>query len=510
MPAERISMRKIREVLRLHHELGLSERQIARSCQLSKTSVQRYLSRAKAQGWTWPLPALLDDTQLERALFPSERKIQYHLPDFGAVHTQMKRRGVTLYLQWEEYREREPQGLSYSRFCERYRAFTSTLSVVMRQTHKAGEKCFVDFAGMTLSWINKDDGVIHTAEIFVATLGASNYTYVEALPSQQLQDWVMAHVRAFEFFGGVPHILVPDNLKSGVTFAHHYDPDINLTYQDFANHYGVAVVPARARTPQDKPKVEAAVKHVEQRILAKLRDHTFFSVADINTAIKPLLKDVNEAPFQKLPGSRLSEFESVDKPALKPLPSYRYEYATWKKVRVHVDYHVEVAHHYYSVPYQYCKQELDCRMTSTLIQCFYKSKLIASHVRVYRKGHTTITEHMPKAHQEYAKWTPERIIEWAQKSGEHTARLIQSMIDSRPHPQQAYRACLGVLRLGKQFGDDRLEKAARRALSLGALSYHSIASILKRRLEDEPLPSSSTQVGLAIVHEHVRGGEYYC
>jgi len=509
MPEKRVSMRKIREVLRLHHELGLSERQIATSCQIAKTSVSRYLKRAKQTKLTWPLPENMDDHELEQRLFPHERKSQYRLPDFSEVHKGLKRRGVTLFLLWEEYKSLEPTGLSYGRFCYRYREFASTLSPVMRQTYKAGEKCFVDYAGQTLEWIDANNGEIHKADIFVATLGASSYTFAEAVASQQLPDWIASHVRAFKFFGGVPEILVPDNLKSGVTKAHHYDPDINPTYQDMANHYGIAIVPARAGEPRDKAKVEAAVKHIEQRILAKLRHHTFFSIADINAAIAPLLTDLNEQPFQKYPGSRLSEFIEMDKPALKPLPVYPYEYAAWKKVRVNIDYHIAIDTHYYSVPYQYCKQELDCKITHYTIQCFLKSKLIATHRRAYNKGHTTIKEHMPKAHQAYAEWTPERIINWAKQSGEHTQALITAMIESRSHPQQAFRACLGVLRLGKHHGTERLEKAAKRALKLGTLSYQSIESILKYRLEDQPLPESVPTPSV-IAHEHLRGGDYFC
>lgn len=508
MPAERTSMRKIREVLRLH-QMQLSERQIATSCELSRACVSRYLRQARALGLAWPLPEGLSDNQLEELLFPTVRTLQYRLPDLALIHTELKRRGVTLLLLWEEYRCVEKQGLSYSRFCQVYREFKSTLSPVMRQVYKAGEKCFVDYAGMTLEWINASDGCIHTAEIFVATLGASNYTFAEATASQQLPDWIGSHVRAFDFFGGIPAIVVPDNLKSGVTKAHHYDPDINLTYQDLANHYGVAIVPARASAPQDKAKVEAAVKHVEQRILAKLRDRTFFSLAEINAAIKPLLAELNHAPFQKLPGSRVSEFEEIDKAALQPLPTYRYEYALWKKVRVNIDYHIALDNHYYSVPHQYCKQEIDCRLTTNLLQCFFKSKLIATHRRAYVKGYTTVKEHMPKAHQEHAHWTPERLIDWAKETGPQTSALIAAMIDSRPHPQQAFRACLGVMRLGKHHGPERLEKAATRALHLGALSYNSIASILKHRLEEKPLPESSTPPHLVIVHEHVRGGKYF-
>lgn len=510
MPAERISMRKIREVLRLKHDCHLGERKIATSCGLSKSTVNRYLQRTQVLGLSWPLPDDLDDESLERKLFPDERQLQYTLPDWREVHREIKRAGVTLFLLWEEYKSCDPSGLCYSRFCDLYRQFKTCVDPVMRQTYKAGEKLLLDYAGMTVPWTEASTGEIFQAQIFVATLGASSYTFVEATRSQQLPDWIGAHVRAFEFFGGVPEILTPDNLKSGITKAHRYDPDINPTYQDMANYYGVAVVPARVRTPQDKAKVEAAVCFVETFILAKFRNRTFFSVCEINTAIKVLLTALNAKAFQKLPGSRLSEFNELDKPALKALPETRYEYADWKKVRAGIDYHVSFEYHYYSVPYQYLKHELNLRITRTTLQCYYKDKLIATHVRVYRKGHTTIKEHMPKSHQQYAEWTPERLTRWARQSGEATAELIQSMIDARPHPQQAFKSCLGVMRLGKHHGKDRLEKAAARALALGTLSYQSIDSILKYGLEDKPLPQASNSTQEPLVHEHVRGGDYYC
>ncbi len=513
MPAERISMRKIREVLRLKHECQFSKRQISQSCRLGKTSVARYLEKAAEAGLSWPLPPDLDDEALEKLLYqaPIPTNVAQPQPDWSVAHQEMKRKGVTMFLLWEEYRTREPGGLSYSRFCWHYRQYKETLDPVMRQSHKAGEKLFVDYAGMTVPWIDPVTSEIFEAQIFVAVLGASNYTFAEATRSQSLPDWMGSHVRAFQFFGGVPEIIVPDNLKSGVTSPHRYDPDTNPTYQDMANHYGVAVVPARVATPQDKAKAEVGVQGIERRILAKLRDRTFSSVSEINEAIRPLLGEYNAAPFKQMPGSRILEFNAVDKPALKPLPDYAYEYAEWKKARAGIDYHVAVDHHYYSVPFIYLKHELNIKITRSLIACFYKGKMIATHVRVYRKGHTTIKEHMPKNHQEYAEWTPERLIRWANQSGEQTRKLIQAMIDARPHPQQAYRACLGVMRLGKNHGADRLEKAAARALAIGALSYQSIESILKRGLDQQPIPASSllSMPAPAMPHDNLRGPGYY-
>lgn len=510
MPAERISMRKIREVLRLKYEMGLSERVIALSCQLSKTSISRYLARAKQLDLVWPLPDTLDDKALECLLYPSEIKYTYTAPDWRWVHQELKKKGVTLELLWNEYHALEPRGISYSRFCQRYRDFKQTLEPVMRQTHKAGEKLYVDYAGMTVPWTDRNSGEIFEAQIFVAVLGASNYTFVEATASQRLPDWIGSHTRAFKFLGGVPEIVVPDNLKSGVSQAHHYDPDINPTYQDMANHYHVAIVPARAAHPKDKAKVEVGVQGVERRILAKLRHHTFFSLSDINAAIAPLLTEYNEKEFQQLSGSRFSEFTRIDKPALKPLPMYAYEYAEWKKVRAGMDYHIALEHHYYSVPYRYIKHELDLRITGTLVQCFYRGKLIAVHARTDKKGHTTIKEHMPKGHQEYAEWTPERLLHWAKQTGEQTHQLIHAMIEARPHPQQAFRACLGVLRLSKHYGVQRLEKAAKRALTFGALSYKSIESILKHGLDQQPFSATSdAKQTESITHDNLRGADYY-
>lgn len=508
MPAERIKMRKIREVLRLKYELGLTKKQIVTSCNIGMSSVKRYLRQARELNLSWPLPKDLDDLALELLLYPSEKKFRHELPDLQNIHQELKHKGVTLYLLWEEYKSKEPKGISYSRFCQIYRDFKNKLPIAMRQEHKAGEKTFVDYAGLTVPYVDRYTGEILQAQIFVGVLGASNYTYAEATKSQALPDWIGSHMRMFKFFGGVSEVVVPDNLKSGITKAHYYDPVINPTYQELANHYGVAVVPARVRKPKDKAKAEVGVQGIERRILAKLRNQTFFNITEINAAIKPLLAEYNAADFQKLPGSRLSEFIKLEKPALKPLPQYEYSYADWKKVRAGIDYHVAFDNHFYSIPYKYRQQQLDLRITNTILECFYKSKLIATHRRSYKKGYTSIKEHMPKRHQQHAEWTPDRLINWAKKTGGQTAELIEAILASRPFPQQAFRACFGIMRLGKSYGQNRLELASKRALALGAYTYRSVESILKKGLEKLPVPTDESSSSIP-THDNVRGSDYY-
>lgn len=507
-------MRKIRELFRLHFEHGCTNRAISHSLGVSPSTVSMYLSRAKLSGITWPLPEDLDDDLLYTKLFPpaTNTKTQRPLPDWVWVHKELKRKGVTLYLLWHEYRSQHLDGYALSRFCELYREFTGKLNPSMRLTHRAGDKLFVDYSGLTVEWIDKDTGTINKAEIFVAVLGASNYTYVEAAESQNLRHWIHAHIRTFEFFCGVPTCLVPDNLKSGVTKSHLYDPDINHTYQEMANHYNVAIVPARVRAPKDKAKVEVGVQGIQRWILAPLRDCTFFSVADINAALAPLLKAYNERLFQELPGSRRSQFLETETPALKPLPTGRYQFAQWKTARAGIDYHVTIEKHHYSVPYQYLKEIIDVRIGDRTIECFIKGKRIALHQRSFKPGHTTIHEHMPKAHQDYVRWTPERLRQWALKVGVNTAKVIDEVIHLHKIPEQGYRSCLGILRMGKKYGDDRLENAAIRALHLGAFRYKNIESILKNGLDMQPLPKlagESTVAKTTSHHENVRGANYY-
>ena len=512
MPAQRLAMRQVREVLRLKWAGGLSDRQIARSLSVSRPTVAEYVRRAQAASLSWPLPETLDEGTLERLLFPAapaQRAGAPLVPDWSAVHRELKHKGVTLFLLWQEYKAATPEGCQYSWFCQGYRAWVSTRDLVMRQHHRAGEKLFVDYAGQSIPVVNSHSGEVHEAAIFIAVLGASSYTYAEATWTQSLPDWIGSHVRALAAIGGVPEVVVPDNLKAAVTRAHRYEPELNRTYAELAQYYGFAVIPARAAKPRDKAKVEVGVQVVERWILARLRHHTFFALAEVNTAIAALLPALNIRPFKKLPGSRQSLFESLDRPALRPLPARPYEYAEWKLARVNIDYHLEVEGHYYSVPYALVKQQLEVRLSAQVVEIFHKGKRVASHQRSLLKGrHSTVAAHMPKAHRHYAAWTPQRLIRWAAQSGGATAQVVETILASRPHPQQGFRACLGIMRLGKSYGDERLEAACQRALTLGACSYKSIESILKNGLDRRPVPEQPAATA-APRHANIRGPQYY-
>jgi len=504
-------MRKIKEVLRLSWACQQSQRQVARHCSLSRPTVKDYVARAEVAGLSWPLPDELSDDQLERLLFPPPPLPDdaRPVPDWPTVYTELKRKNVTKFLLWEEYLGVHPNGYNYSWFCQHYRLWLGKRDVSMRQNHRAGERLFIDYAGHTIPVVDRATGEIKECQIFVAVLGASNYTFSEATWSQALPDWIGSHQRAMDFFGGVTELWVPDNLKSAVQKAHRYEPDLNPTYQDLAQHYGVAVIPARVRKPKDKSKAEVGVQVVERWILAALRNHTFFSLGELNVRIKELLERLNNRPFRKLPGSRCSQFEAIDRPALTSLPATHYIYADWKKVRVNIDYHVEVDKHYYSVPYTLVKQQLDARYTETTVECYHRNQRVASHPRSRKVGqHTTQRAHMPESHQQYGDWSPERLVNWARQYGSGTAEIITQLLQSRHHPVQAYRSCLGVLRLGKTYGDERLEAACQRALVLGTCRYKSIDSILKHGLDqhreslesDSPVPEN---------HDNIRGPSYY-
>lgn len=507
---ERLSMRKIREVLRLKFDCGLSDRQIAKSVCVARSSVADCVRRFQASGLVWPLSSALPDPELEACLFPTLPGVpgqRRPLPDWPTVHQELRRKGVTLMLLWQEYKATYPAGLQYSRFCDLYQAWRGQRDLVMRQTHRAGEKLFVDFCGQTVPLVDRQTGVIRPAQIFVAVLGASNYTYAEAVASQGLADWIGAHVRAFAFFQGVPEVLVPDNLAAGVTKACRYEPDLNATYAEMAAHYGVAVVPARVRKPRDKAKVEAGVLLVERWILARLRNQLFTSLTALNRAIWELLEVLNQRPFKKLPGSRRSAFEALDRPALKPLPALPYEFAHWKQAKVHVDYHVEVEGHYYSVPHTLVGRKVDLRYTATTVEIFHQGQRVAAHPKVDRRGrHSTVDSHMP-AHHRCAQWSPQRLMRWAEKSGPATAQLIEAILQSRRHPEQGYRSCLGILRLGERFGQTRLEAACQRALAIQALSYRSVESILAHGLDAQPV--TSTEPTQSLPHANLRGPEYF-
>jgi transposase len=504
-------MRKIKEVLRMKWSCDISERRIATSCRISRSTVSDCICRAQAAGLSWPLPDNMNDARLDALLYPppDPASIQRPMPDWAQVHQDMKRKGVTLILLWQEHKAQSPDGFQYSRFTELYRIWRGKLNASMRQTHLAGEKLFVDYAGPTIDIVDRTTGEIHSAQVFVAVLGASSYTFAEATMTQGLSDWTGSHVRAFEFIGGVSEIVVPDNLKSGVSTPCRYDPDINPSYADLARHYGVAIIPARVRKPKDKAKAEGGVQLVERWIMAALRNRTFFSLHEANTAIAELLTRLNNRPFKKLPGCRRSQFEALDKPALKALPATAYEYAEWKLVRVGIDYHVEVDMHYYSVPYQLIKEQLDSRMTSQTVECFYKGKPVASHVRSYEQGHaTTIPAHMPKAHRDYAEWTPERFIKWGRNIGEHTAIAANLIMSKRRHPQLGFRACMGLMGMGKKYGNDRLEAACKRAIVTNCASYKSIKSILTTGLDKQALPETQRSQHIPD-HDNIRGPGYF-
>jgi transposase len=512
MPAERLTMRKTKEVFRLKFDCQLSNRKIAESCLIARSTVAEYLFRFQQAALSWPLPEAMDDARLEELLFPPTvlpPSIERPLPDWLYIHSELRRKGVTLSLLWQEYKAQHPTGYQYSQFCYWYRQWAKKIDPVMRQEHRAGEKLFVDYAGMTIPVYDHQAAKAREAQIFVAVLGASNYCFAEATWTQSLPDWIASHARAFAYFGGVPWIVVPDNLKTGITKACFYEPDINPTYLDMANHYGTAVIPTRVRKPKDKAKVETGVQIVERWILARLRDRQFFGLHSLNQAITLLLAELNQKPFQKLPGNRKSLFETLDRPALKPLPAYPYQYAEWKKARVNIDYHIEVDRHYYSVPHQLIQKQLDVRITPTTIECFYKNKRVASHIRSYQQGrHTTVKEHMPKSHQKWAEWTPQRFIHWAGKIGPQTVQLIENILNSRRLPQQGFRSCLGVLRLAKSYGDQRLEAACKRAVAIGGTSYRSVESILKHNLDQKPLIDETAAVA-PISHINIRGAHYY-
>ena len=514
MAAERLSMRKIKEVLRLT-AAGLSGRAVAVSLAIAHSTVREYRRRAETAGVSWAVSQTLTEREIESLLFPAAPRPSNEprpLPDWRVIHDELKRKrktGVTLQLLWHEYKEANPGGLQYSQFCERYRDWRSRLDLVLRQEHKAGDKVFVDFAGQTVSIVDRQTGEIREAQIFVGVLGASNYTYAEACASQELPEWIGAHVRMFEFFGGTPALIVPDNLRSGVRHACYYEPDLNPTYHEMAVHYGTAVLPARKRKPRDKAKVEAGVLLVERWILARLRHRTFFSLAELNAEIRQLLEHLNTRLFQKLEGSRCTLFESLDRPALNPLPPTRYEFAQWKRAKVNIDYHVEVLGHYYSVPYQLERARVDVRVTRSAVEILHEGRRVAAHVRSFRKGqHTTDPAHRPKSHQKHVEWTPSRILRWAEQTGPNTAALADQIMKARPHPEQGYRSCLGLLRLGERYGKQRLEAACERALRVKATSYRSVQSILQRGLDQLPAEEQAL-LALPQNHDNIRGAHYY-
>lgn len=507
-------MRKIKEVLRLKYHCALSRRQIAHSCQISRSTVADYLHRAEKAGIGWPLPENLIDQELEQRLFPPQGAVPISskpLPDCDYIYQELKTHrkfNLTLDLLWREYKEQHPDGYQYSQFCELYRRWRDKLDYCMRQDHHGGEKIFVDY-GAGLNLVDPKSAEPIPTQLFVAVWGASNYTYAEATLTQQLPEWIGSHVRAFSYFDCVPKAVVPDCLKSAVSRACRYEPELNPTYAEMAEHYGICVLPARPAHPRDKAKVEAGVLIAKRWILSALRHRTFYSLGSLNGAIEELLERLNTRALRKVKKSRSELFDLFDRPKAQPLPEKSYEYAEWRLATVNIDYHIEVERHYYSVPFRLIREKLDVRVSAHTVEAFLKGERIAAHVRSFMPhSHTTLKEHMPPSHQKYLEWTPSRIISWGKKIGPATAELLQKIIESRTHPEQAYRSCLGILRLEKHYPKERLEKAARRALRFGALSFKSLRKILSSGLDRLEQDNNSSRSSLP-AHENIRGSRYY-
>ena len=511
MPATRIPMRQFIEIMRLKYEAKLSNHKVALAAGVSKGAVSKYLHLAAARGVTWPLPEGTDEAQLERLLFPAtEKPSRFAKPDYFQVHQELKRKGVTLQLLWAEYvAVHGDRAYRYSQYCHRYRQWRKKQRRSMRQVHRAGEKTFIDYCGPTVPVICRHTGEIRQAQVFVAVLGASSYTYAEATWTQSLSDWIASHQRMFQFYEGVSELLIPDNLLAGVTDANRYTPVINTTYAEMAVHYQTAVLPARPRKPKDKAKAEVAVQVVERWILARLRHHTFFSLPELNQAIAELLPDLNERHFQGQSVSRRDLYEQLDRPALRPLPSSPYAYAEWCKAKPGIDYHISVNKRFYSVPHALVGQTLDVRLTAETVKVLYKGNRVAVHARYGPQRFSTLVDHMPRSHRAHREWSPGRFLRWAQDIGPCTRQVVQQQLENRPHPEHGYRACLGLLNLSRRYSKARLEKACERALAIRSINYQSIASILKQGLDQQTLEGDAHLQDDLPLHDNVRGAGYY-
>jgi transposase len=511
MATERLSMRKLREILRQKWTLGCSHRAVAGSLHVSVGVVASVLRRAARAGLEWAQVQALPDDVLEARLYgatdPGGRGRPR--PDCAWIHAERKKPGVTLELLHLEYLEQHPDGYGYTRFCDYYRAWLSHHRLSMRQEHRAGEKTFVDYAGQQPRLVDPQTGAITPVELFVGVLGASNYTYAEATATQQLPDWLASHTRMFAYFGGVTAAVVCDQLKSGVTLPCRYEPGLQRTYEEFAAHVGTTILPARPKKPRDKAKIEVGVQVAERWILARLRHETFFALAALNGRIWELLEELNTRVMRHYQASRRQLFARLDRPALRPLPATPFVYGVWKLATVNVDYHVEVAGHYYSVPHSLVGQRVDVRVSAATVEVYCRGQRVASHLRSAVRGqHTTVPAHMPKAHQRHREWSPSRLIAWGATVGPQTAALVEAILQARPHPEQGYRSCLGILRLARRHGPDRLEAACARALAAGARSYRHVDAILKHGLDRVPLPAARPAAP-PLVHEQVRGPAYY-
>jgi len=516
MPNERITMRKIHEILRLHWDCKLSHRQIAKSCSVSRGTVSDYIYRANAAGLSLQMLSELDEQRLEEMLFsdklgrPGDAR---PLPNFEIWHDKLKRKGMTLALLWEQYKQDAPDGFNYSHICDQYRIWEKKIDLVMRQSHRAGEKLFSDFAGSKLLVTNPHTGEVLEAHLFVAALGASSYTYAEAFPSEDSQSWCLGHANAFLHFGGTSELIIPDNPRAAVTKPSPYEPDLHPDFQHMAEFFGVGVIPARVRKPKDKAIAEAAVRVATMWIIAALRDQTFFSFAELNSRVDELLQKLNNRPFKKIPGTRKILFNSIDKPALKPLPAGRYEYTEIGSDRVGRDYHINIDGYRYSVPYEYVSEKVEYRMTAATVEVFFRGKRIASHPRLWIKDKpSTLNDHLPENHRQYleqhVEWTPEKLFDWANKIGNAVEQVVQKVMSKNQHAEQKFRSCLGILRLARTWGNERLNAASQRALDLNACSYKHIKLILENGGDCRAI-SSVGKLQIASSHENIRGAEYY-
>jgi len=501
---------KFREILRLH-ELGYSQCQIAQSCAVARSTVQDYTRRATAKNLSYAQLNQLSDSEAQQALGKGRQthEAREESIDFSVVDVELQHKGMTLALMWQEGLDKGQWNCSYATFCRRYNQWRVRHRLSMRQVYKGGEKLFVDYCGLTVSLRAPETGAMTTAQIFVACLGASNYTFAEATPSQELPHWLGAHQRALAFFGGVPQCIVPDNLKSGVTDPCRYEPGINPSYQEFAEHYGVAIVPARPYKPRDKAKVEKAVQEVERQVLAPLRHESFRTLADLNSAIAKRLKILNERVMYSYGVSRRVLFEQVDRPALSPLPTQPFVFAHWKQAKVNLDYHIEVERHYYSVPYWFVQHQVRVKVSEQMVEVFHDGRRIAAHERCrLPHRHTTLPDHMPPEHWAYKRQSKERFLAWAQQVGMQTTRQVEAMFERKDHEEQAFRTVRGLQALATQYGSVRLEAACHRANLFGIVSLRRIRSMLQTQMDKEPLPADTPEVAV-VEHANVRGSQYY-
>jgi transposase len=498
----RLDMLKAREILRLRHELKLSLREIGQACNCGKSTVSEVLGRAEKAGITWPI--VLSDKQLMSMLYPPvENKTSPPEPDIEYIFCEMKKKSVTLMLLWEEYKEKHPDGIMYTQFCERYRNFKKNNKISMHKEHKAGGEVEVDWAGDTMSYVEPQTGKIRSAYIFVAVLPASSYPFAYAYGDMKTSNWIDAHVRAYEYFGGVPKVTIPDNTKTAVINADRVDPVLNKSYSEMAKHYRTTLIPARAGRPKDKAADENMVGNVSRRIIAALRNRQFFSLYEINQAISEELMKLINRPFQKLEGNRLSAFEKIDKPFLQPLPTTKYEYSEWKETKVQFNYHVDFDGFFYSVHYSHINSKCSVRATSKTIEIYIGSQRIAAYPRNYNtfKRYTTFPEHMPEGHKAVSGWSPERFLSWAEKVGPNTRELIKHILESREYPVQTYRTCMGIMRFSKSYSNEIIENASRETLDKNTCSYKYFSIILKQ------VRAKASQINTEriIAHNNVRG-----